>query len=145
MQSRGMTATQIEDLLYHRSGMLGVSGISGDMCKLAASGATEAREAVALFAYRLAGEVGRLTSALGGLDGLVFTAGIGEQDANLRADICGQLAWLGIVPDLGANARGPDACGSVWISNGSSTVAVRVVPTNEEAMIARHTQAVLAG
>ncbi len=145
MQSRGMTAKAIEDLLYHRSGLLGVSGISGDMRELAVSNAPEAREAIELFTYRLAGEVGRLASALGGLDGLVFTAGIGEHDADVRAKICDRLAWLGIVPDRGANARGRSPSEAVQISTDESAVAVWVVPTDEEAMIARHTQAVLAG
>ena len=138
MQSRGMTATAIEDLLYHRSGLLGVSGISGDMRVLADSRASEAKEAIELFAYRLAGEVGRLVAALGGLDGLVFTAGIGEHDAALRADICRRLAWLGVVADRTANEASQER-----ISTPASSVDVLVVPTDEEAMIARHTHAVL--
>ena len=142
LQSRGMTAAAVEDMLYHRSGLLGVSGISGDMRELAAGQLAAARDAVDLFAYRLCGEIGRLTSALGGLDGLVFTAGIGEHDASLRAEVCRRLAWLGIVPDPGTNADG--AGGVLRISGDSSAVEVWVMPTDEEAMIARHTQAVLA-
>ena len=139
MQSRGMTAAAVEDLLYHRSGLLGVSGISGDMRELAASTRLEAREAVELFAYRLAGEAGRLAAALGGLDGLVFTAGIGEHDAALRAEICRRLAWLGVVPDPAANEAGHGR-----ISTDASAVEAWVVPTDEEAVIARHTHALVA-
>ena len=139
MQSRGMTAEAVEDLLYHQSGLLGVSGISGDMRELAASTRPEAREAVELFAYRLAGEVGRLAAALGGLNGLVFTAGIGEHDAALRAEICRRLAWLGVVPDPAANEAGHGR-----ISTDASSVEAWVVPTDEEAVIARHTNALVA-
>jgi acetate kinase len=140
MQSRGMTATAVEDLLYHRSGLLGVSGISGDMRVLAGSSAPQAREAIALFTYRTAGEVGRLVAALGGLDGLVFTAGIGEHDPALRAAICAALAWLGIGLDPVANDRGTGR-----ISLDASLAQVWVVPTDEELMIARHTCALVAG
>ncbi len=140
MQSRGMTATAVEDLLYHRSGLLGVSGISGDMRVLAGSSAPQALEAIALFTYRTAGEVGRLVAALGGLDGLVFTAGIGEHDPALRAAICAALAWLGIGLDPVANDRGTGR-----ISLDASLAQVWVVPTDEELMIARHTCALVAG
>lgn len=139
LQARGMTPEAVENMLYHRSGLLGVSGISADMRELAASTAGEAREAIELFAYRLVGEVGRLVAALGGLDGLVFTAGVGEHDAALRADICSRLGWLGIAADEIANQAGQGR-----ISSEASAVEVWVVPTDEEAVIARHTQAVLA-
>ena len=139
MQSRGMTAKAVEDLLYHQSGLLGVSGISGDMRELAESTRPEAREAVELFTYRIAGEVGRLAAALGGLDGLVFTAGIGEHDAALRAEVCRRLAWLGVVPDPTANEAGHGR-----ISTDASSVEAWVVPTDEEAVIARHTHALVA-
>ncbi len=139
MQSRGMAAKAVEDLLYHRSGLLGVSGISGDMRELATSARPEAREAVELFTYRIAGEAGRLTAALGGLDGLVFTAGIGEHDAALRAEVCRRLAWLGVVPDPIANAGGHGR-----ISTDASLIEAWVVPTDEEAVIARHTHALVA-
>jgi len=139
MQSRGMTAKAVEDLLYHQSGLLGVSGISGDMRELAASARPEAREAIELFTYHLAGEVGRLATALGGLDGLVFTAGIGEHDAALRAGVCRRLAWLGVVPDPAANEGGHGR-----ISTDASATEVWIVPTDEEAMIARHTHALVA-
>ena len=137
-----MTAAAVEDLLYHRSGLLGVSGISGDMRELAASVQPAARDAIDLFVYRLCGEIGRLTSALGSLDGLVFTAGIGEHDAPLRAEVCRRLAWLGIVPDSGANAGGGGRAGC--LSAAARAVEVWVVAPDEAAMIARHTQAVLA-
>ncbi len=140
LQARGMTAEAVADLLYHQSGLLGVSGISGDMRALTASTRPEAREAIALFAYRIAGEIGRLVAALGGLDGLVFTAGIGAHDPDLRATVCGQLAWLGVAMDPLANAGGPGR-----ISGGASAVEVWAMPTDEEAMIARHTRAVVGG
>lgn len=139
MQSRGMTAQAVEDLLYHQSGLLGVSGISGDMRELTASARPEAREAVELFTYRLAGEAGRLAAALGGLDGLVFTAGIGEHDAALRTEVCRRLAWLGVVLDPAANAGGHGR-----ISTGASPIEAWIVPTDEEAVIARHTRALVA-
>ena len=116
-----------------------MSGISGDMRELAASARPEAREAVELFAYRIACEAGRLAAALGGLDGLVFTAGIGEHDAALRAEVCRRLAWLGVVPDPAANEAGHGR-----ISTDASSVEAWVVPTDEEAVIARHTHALVA-
>lgn len=136
LQSCGTTAAELEDLLYHRSGLLGVSGTSGDMRELAASGAAAAREAIELFVYRVAGETGRLAAALGGLDGFVFTAGIGERDDAVRAAVCERLAWLGVALDPAANAAGRGR-----ISSGSSQVAVWIVPTDEEAVIARRTLA----
>ncbi len=136
LQSRGMDAAAVEDLLYHRCGLLGVSGISSDMRDLAASTEPAAREAIELFTYRIAGETAALASALGGIDGFVFTAGIGEHDAAIRAAVCERLAWLGVALDPAANAAGQGR-----ISAGSSRVAVWVVPTDEEAVIARHTQA----
>ena len=139
MQSRGMAAEAVEDLLYQQSGLLSVSGISGNMRELAASTRPEAREAVELFAYRLAGEVGRLAAALGGLDGLVLTAGISEHDAALRTEICRRLAWLGVVPDPAANKGGHGR-----ISTDASPTEAWVVPTDEEAVIARHTHALVA-
>jgi acetate kinase len=136
--NRGMNVSEVEDLLYHRSGLLGVSGISGDMRTLLASPAATAREAVDLFAYRCASQVAALAAALGGLDALVFTAGIGEHAPPVRALICERLAWLGIALDAAANERGDR-----HISTRDSRVAVLVVPTDEQLMIARHTLAVL--
>jgi acetate kinase len=135
-QERGMTVSEVEDLLYRRSGLLGVSGgIASDMRALLASTDPRAAEAVELFAYRIAREAGALASSLGGLDGVVCTAGIGEHAPPVRAAICARLKWLGIVLDQAANERG-DAV----ISAPESRVEVRVIPTDEERMIAIHTR-----
>ncbi len=122
-------------MLYHRSGLLGVSGISGDIRELLASSDPHAREAIELFTYRIATEAGALVSALGGLDGLVFTAGIGEHAPSVRAAVCARLTWLGLRLDVDANAAGAPC-----ISTPDSAVEVRVIATNEEAVIARHTR-----
>jgi acetate kinase len=135
---QGYSFADIEDMLYRRSGLLGVSGISGDVRVLLASDAPHARDAIELFTYRIACEAGALVSALGGLDGLVFTAGIGEHAAPIRAAVCARLAWLGLRLDDAANAAGA-AC----ISTPESKVQVRVIATDEEAMIARHTQTMI--
>jgi len=135
---QGHSFDDIEDMLYRRSGLLGVSGLSGDIRVLLASDDPNARDAVELFTYRIALEAGALASALGGLDGLVFTAGIGEHAPAIRAAACDRLAWLGVRLDPAANAAGA-AC----ISASDSAVEVRVIATDEEAMIARHTQATL--
>jgi acetate kinase len=135
---QGHDAGDIEDMLYHRSGLLGVSGISDDIRTLLASDDPHAGEAVALFTYRIATEAGGLVSALGGLDGLVFTAGIGENSAPIRAAVCERLAWLGIRLDAAANAGNGGL-----ISAADSAVAVWVIPTDEEAMIARYTREVV--
>lgn len=136
---QGHSLTEIEDTLYNRSGLLGVSGISSDMRVLLASDDPRAAAAIALFNYRIAIAAGGMVSALGGIDGIVFTAGIGEHAAPIRAAICQRLAWLGVMLDVGANARS-----ATCISTTQSTVKVLVYPTDEEAMIARHTQAVIA-
>ena len=132
---QGHSFADIEDMLYRRSGLLGVSGISGDVRVLLTSHDPHAREALELFTYRIACEVGALVSALGGLDGLVFTAGIGEHAPVIRAAVCARLAWLGLRLDSAASA----AC----ISTSDSVVEVRVIATDEELMIARHTQKVI--
>jgi acetate kinase len=137
-QECGMTAPEIEDLLYNRSGLLGVSGISSDMRALAASEDPRAREAIELFVFRAAREAGALASSLGGLDGFVFTGGIGEHAAEIRAAICGRLAWLGIELDETLNRTMRIG----RISTAGSRTAAWVVPTDEEAMIARHTLAI---
>jgi len=129
----GTSVDAVEDMLYHRSGLLGVSGLSGDVRKLEEAAATNAHaaEALALFATRCAGEVGRLAASLQGLDALVFTAGIGEHDAAMRAAIAGRLEWLGVVLDPGSNARHArriDAAGS--------RVPVLVIAADEEQVIA---------
>jgi acetate kinase len=137
---QGRSFTDIEDMLYHRSGLLGVSGSSGDVRDLLASDDPRAREAIELFTYRIATEVGGLISALGGLDGLVFTAGIGEHAPVIRAAVCARLAWLGLRLDEGANAAG-----AARISARDSGIDVRVIATDEEAVIARHTMTTLSG
>ena len=136
---QGHSVAEIEDMLYHQSGLLGVSGISGDMRVLLASDDARAAEAIALFTYRIAIEAGGMASALGGLDGLVFTAGIGERAPAIRAAICARLAWLGVCLDAGANAAG-----ATRINTPDSHVAVLVYATDEEMVIARHTHAVLS-
>lgn len=130
----GYDVESVVDLLYRRSGLLGVSGLSSDMRTLAASTSAEAVRAIDLFVWRAAREAGALIASLGGLDGLVFTAGIGENDAALRARICRRLAWLGLELDEAAN----DA-GSPVISSARSAVIARIVPTDEERVIAEHT------
>ncbi len=102
--ANGMTRDELEDLLYHRSGLLGVSGISADSRVLLESDAPEAREAIGMFAFRIAQTVASLAVTLGGLDGIVFTAGIGEHQPQVRALVCGHLGWLGVALDEGANA-----------------------------------------
>jgi acetate kinase len=139
MDQRKMGVREVEDLVYRRSGLLGVSGIGSDMRSLRASPEPAAAEAIALFVYRVTREVGSLAAALGGLDGLVFTAGIGENDAMTRAEIAAGCAWLGLELDDSRNARGAGR-----ISRDGSRVEAWVVPTDEEAMIARHVAAVLA-
>jgi acetate kinase len=138
MRERSMSAAEVEDLLYHRSGLLGVSGVSSDMRELLASANPQAREAIELFAYRAARELGSLVAALGGLDALVFTAGIGETAAPVRTMICDAAQWLGMALDSDANARN-----DVVISTAASRVTVCVVPTDEEIVIARHTRRLL--
>ena len=138
MREKSMTAAEVEHLLYHRSGLLGVSGSSSDMKELLASEEPGAREAVELFAYRAARELGSLAAALEGLDALVFTAGIGERAAPVRASICKRARWLGIDLDEEANRRH-----AATISTPASRVAVCVIPTDEEIVIARHTHALL--
>jgi len=139
MENHGMDATALTKLLYKDSGLLGVSGLSGDMRVLLDSAAPEAREAVELFCYRIQRELGSLAAALGGLDALVFTGGIGEHGAAVRAKVCEGLGWLGVALDGAANA----ANGAI-VSGAASDVAVCVIPTNEEWIIARHTARLLA-
>jgi acetate kinase len=140
MDSHGMDARSIESLIYGQSGLLGVSGISSDMRTLRKSPAPEAREAIDLFVYRIVREIGSLAASLGGLDALVFTGGIGENDAATRAEIIGQCKWLGLVLDDERNAAGEGR-----ISAPDSSTAAWVIPTDEERMIARHTMAAAGG
>jgi acetate kinase len=136
LTERGMSVGDVTDLLYHRSGLLGVSGISHDMRQLLSSTAPEAAEAIDLFVYRITRALGSLVAALEGLDVLVFTAGIGEHAAPVRARVCEHAAWLGVRLDPAANAAG-----SPHITTPDSRVSGWVIPTNEELMIARHTLA----
>jgi len=129
----GLDADGLEDLIYRQSGLLGVSGISSDMRTLRASAAPEAREAIALFVYRILREIGSLAAALGGLDALVFTGGIGENDTATRAEVAAGCAWLGVALDEAANRAS-----STKISAPHSSVAAYVIPTNEELEIARN-------
>lgn len=131
---QGMDAKALEHLLYHECGLLGVSGISNDMQALLDNPAAEAQQAVALFNYRVAREIGSLCAAIGGLDALVFTAGMGEHAPQVREQICQQSAWLGIELDTTANSQNANK-----ISSATSSVSVWVIPTNEEKMIAQHT------
>jgi acetate kinase len=133
LKEKNLNANALETLLYQQSGLLGVSGISNDVRTLLASAAPEAREAIDLFVYRIVREIGSLAAAAGGLDTLVFTAGVGEHAAQIRAGVCQQSAWLGIVLDPVANAAGGPC-----ISAASSRVAVWVIGTDEDLMIARH-------
>jgi acetate kinase len=138
MQERGLTVDAVSDLLYHRSGLLGMSGLSGDMRELLASDAAGAERAIAVFVYRIGREVGSLAAALGGLDVLVFTAGVGQHAAPIRARVCRAAEWLGLRVDEAANVTGGPR-----ISRPDSAVSVWVIPTDEELMIARHTRAVI--
>jgi len=138
MQEKGMTAAQISHLLYQDSGLQGVSGISDDMRVLLASDQPSAAEAVALFVYRIQRELGSLVAALGGLDALVFTAGIGEHAGEIRRRVCDGLGWLGVDLDPAANQSGGPR-----LTASASRTSVWMIATNEDLMIARHTWALL--
>lgn len=138
MRSEGMDLEAVEEMLYHRCGLFGMSGLSSDMRTLLASGSPAAEAAVDFFVYRITRELGSLAAALRGIDGLVFTAGIGEHAAAVRAKVCRDAAWLGIDLDEEANARGGPC-----ISTARSAASVYVVPTDENLMIARHTRKLL--
>jgi acetate kinase len=140
LEHHGMTKEALQRLLYEESGLLGVSGISSDMRELLASAHPHAAEAVDLFVYRVRRELGSLAAALGGLDALVFTGGIGERAPAIRLRICREAGWLGVRLDQEANARGGPC-----ISRDGSGVSVWVIPTNEELMIALHTRRLLVG
>jgi len=133
-----MSVEDIQHLLYHESGLLGVSGLSADMRTLLASREAAAREAVDLFVFRAAQEIAMMATTLGGLDCLVFTGGIGEHAKEIRSAIGERLAWLGVRIDAAANEEGRER-----ISGGESPVEVFVIPTNEELAIARHCAEVL--
>jgi acetate kinase len=133
LQEKKMSADSVSDLLYNKSGLLGVSGIGDDMRDLLASSDPRAEEALDLFVYRITRELGSLAAALGGLDALIFTAGIGEHAAEIRKRVCNQAHWLGIELDERANAKGGPCISQ-------SRVSAWVVPTDEDLMIARHTR-----
>jgi acetate kinase len=139
LQEKGMTPKALEDLLYRRSGLLGVSGISADMRALLASDDPHAAETVDLFVHRAAQAIAAMATSLGGIDGLVFTAGIGEHSPEIRARIAARLGWLGARIDEVANRAG-----DFVISAPDSRIALRVMATDEEAMIAIHCQEQLA-
>jgi acetate kinase len=139
LEEKNMTTAQVSDLLYRRSGLLGVSGISSDMRVLLESPDPRAQEAVELFVYRISRELGSLAAALGGLDALLFTGGIGERSAVIRRLACRAAGWLGVELDEAANqAHGPR------ISTPGSRTSAWVIPANEELMIARHVLDVIA-
>jgi acetate kinase len=137
-QHEKMTVEDLQRLLYHESGLLGVSGVSADMRTLLASSEAAAREAVDLFTFRAAQEIAVMANTLEGLDGLVFTGGIGEHAKEIRVAIGERLAWLGVRIDAAANDVARER-----INAGDSAVDVFVIPTNEELTIARHCAAVL--
>ena len=134
MNQRGMDVRAVEKLLYNQSGLLGVSGVSSDMRTLLASTDQQAKLAVDLYCYRIRRELGSLAAALGGLDAIVFTGGIGENSAVIRERVCRDAAWLGVELDSTANSGGGPR-----ISAPASRVSAWSIPTNEELMIARHT------
>ena len=134
----GMTREELERLLYHESGVKGVSGLTADMKTLLQSADPKAKLAIDLYCYRIARELGSLAAALGGLDALVFTGGVGENAAAIRARVCADAAWLGLQLDDEANRRGGPR-----ISTTGSPIAAWIVPTDEELTIARHTQRLL--
>jgi len=138
MDQRGMDARAIEKLIYSESGLLGVSGVSSDMRTLLASEAPRAQLAIDLYVYRIGRELGSLAAALGGLDAIVFTGGIGENSPEIRKRVCLDARWLGVTLDDKANDSGGPR-----IDAGTGSVAGWTVPTNEELMIARHTRRVL--
>lgn len=138
MREKNMAPAEVEDLLYRKSGLLGISEISNDMRTLLDSDDPHARDAIEQFVYRAALEIGALTAALEGIDALVFTGGIGEHAAPVRAMICEKLAWLGITLDASANARHAPR-----ISTTASKVSASIIPTDEETVIARHTHRLL--
>ena len=138
MQAKGMDAAEIENLLYRKSGLLGVSGVSNNMQVLQQSDDPHASEAIDLYCFRAASILAGLVPSIGGLDALVFTAGIGENSALVRKNICDRLAWLGLELDSAENARDA-AC----ISQPQSRVKVLVLPTNEEAVVAKACQNLL--
>jgi acetate kinase len=140
IRSKGMGLDELEKLIYHQSGLLGVSGLSNDMRALAESDDPRAALAIDLFCFRVAKEIGALAASMGGFDALVFTAGIGENSPLVRRKVLERLAWLGIDADWDANGTG-----ALAISRPGSRIQAFVIPTDEEQMIALHTRRVLTG
>jgi acetate kinase len=138
IQQKRMSAEALVDLLYRRSGMLGLSGISSDFRELLASDDPRARFAIEVFCYRVASHIGELAAALGGLDGIIFTAGVGENAAPVRSAICRACGWLGLELDEAANREHKER-----ISRPDSRVAAYVIKTDENLMIARHARALV--
>ncbi|HEX2790837.1 MAG TPA: acetate/propionate family kinase [Steroidobacteraceae bacterium] len=138
VQHERMAAHQVEQLIYERSGLLGVSGLSSDMRTLLASESPAAKQAIDLFVYRIGRELGSLVAALRGLDALVFTGGIGEHAWQIRARVCQDARWIGITLDEAANVKG-----GPLISRAGSVPSAWVVPTDENLMVARHTRRLL--
>ncbi len=138
IEEKGMNTEAVKNFLYHECGLLGLSGISNDVRELEASSDPRAKFALDHFAYRVALNAGMLQAALGGVDGFVFTAGIGENSVEMRARIAERMDWLGVTLDAKANAAS-----STQISQAGSRVPLYVIPTDEELMIARHTLAVI--
>jgi acetate kinase len=138
MDERGMDARAIESLIYKKSGLLGVSGITSDMRTLRASSDPKAREAIDLFIYRIVREIGSLGAALGGVDGIVFTGGIGQRDSKTRSDVIAGCAWLGAEIDESANGGA-----ETRIEGASSRIPIWILPTDEERVIARNTASLL--
>ena len=137
MSAKGYDAARLTDLLYHRSGLLGLSGISNDWREVEAAGTPEAEQAIACFVHRLVCELGGVAAALGGLDALVFTAGVGEHSARLRREVAAATGWLGVAIDETANRAH-----ATRISPPGSRVQVFVIPTDEERRIAQGTREV---
>jgi acetate kinase len=138
LQEHHLDAAGIEDLIYRKSGLLGVSGTSSDMRTLQGSSDPAAREAIALFVYRIVREIGSLVAALGGIDALVFSGGIGENDPATRAEVVAGSSWLGAAIDPQRNAKG-----NGLVSADTSQIPVWVIATDEERLIARQTREVV--
>ncbi len=138
LQQKKLSADQVEDMLYHRAGLLGVSGINADTRDLLEDGRPEAREALDLFTLRIAGEIGRMSVTLGGLDAIVFTAGIGEHQPQIRAAVLQRLAWLGVTVDDRANSAN-----GFTITTPASRITAHVIPTDEEQIIAQEALALV--
>jgi acetate kinase len=140
LREDGLNVEELENLLYKRSGLLGLSGVSNDLRDLHANDDPHADQAIDYFCYRISQTLGSLCASLGGLDALVFTAGVGENDIEVRERICQDAAWLGVELDVEANRTGGPR-----ISREGSAPTAWVIPTDEEAMIARHTLRLVRG